>query len=147
MNNTNVYFTDNYEYNCQYCGKDFVPNRRKVQKYCSNSCRSKAYHQRTKIAPLNAPTVAEIQSSPEKKEKVKIEKVSSAGIANAAIGVTAVNLISNIFTKEDDKPATKGDLKRLSAKLGNFHPIANLEPGPDGRKPYFNVETKRVVYL
>lgn len=31
---------------CSYCGTDFVPTRRGVHKYCSNSCRSRACKQR-----------------------------------------------------------------------------------------------------
>ena len=33
-------------YTCNYCQQNFVPKRRRVQKYCSNSCRSSAYQLR-----------------------------------------------------------------------------------------------------
>lgn len=31
---------------CSYCGTDFIPTRRGVHKYCSNSCRSRACKER-----------------------------------------------------------------------------------------------------
>ena len=43
---TNVRITEKYKYKCDYCSKKYKPKRRRAQKYCSNSCRSKAYRKR-----------------------------------------------------------------------------------------------------
>ena len=34
---------ENYLYVCEYCSKQYKPNRRKTQRYCSNSCRTRAF--------------------------------------------------------------------------------------------------------
>ena len=64
---------ENYLYKCQYCGTDYKPNRRKKQKYCSNSCRTLAFNLKKKSQlsfPINI----------NKNNKTSIDKMSVAKI-------------------------------------------------------------------
>ena len=45
---------------CQQCGADYVPTRRGVQKYCGDSCRSKACRERKQYQTQHAPTLQPI---------------------------------------------------------------------------------------
>lgn len=133
---------ESYLYTCQYCSKDYKPNRRKKQKYCSNSCRVRAFKTRN----------TEIRNLPvkedEKSKKLKIEKMSFAGVGNAAVGALAVNLATNLFTNEENKPATKKDLKNLVSSLKQrYYPILNIPIRRDGAKAYYDMETKSFIYL
>lgn len=128
-------------YRCEYCRKEFLPTRRKVQKYCSNSCRSKSHHQKTKINNK----VKEVKK--EKKEaKTSIEKVSLAGVGNAALGNAAVDLLKYAFTKEENKPATKRDIKNLEKKLNRYHRINNMNPNSTGAFAYFDIELGIIIF-
>lgn len=69
-----------------------------------------------------------------------------AGVANAAIGTTAADLVKNLLTPEHNKTATKADLKRLEEMLQRYHKVGNIKSLSDGREPYFDVQLKMVVY-
>lgn len=129
-------------YRCEYCRKEFLPTRRKVQKYCSNSCRSKSHHQKTKLNNK----VNEIEKDKNTTNKTSIEKISLAGVGNAAIGNAAVDLLKYAFTKEENKPATKSDIKNLEKKLNRYHKINNMKPNFIGQLPYFDIELGVIVY-
>ena len=133
---------ENYLYTCQYCGKEYKPNRRKKQKYCSNSCRTRAFVIRNGKG-LSLPT-KEIK----KEQSIKIEKMSIAGVGNAAAGTLAVNALTSFFTSEANKPATKNDINNLLNKLKQrYHPILNIPHRHDGAIPYYDIETKNYVYI
>ena len=133
---------ESYLYTCQYCSKDYKPNRRKKQKYCSNSCRVRAFKIRN-TKDRNLPVKED-----EKSKKLKIEKMSFAGVGNAAVGTLAVNLATNLFTNEENKPATKKDLKNLVSSLKQrYYPILNIPIRRDGAKAYYDMETKSFIYL
>ena len=141
-------------YTCEYCFTDFEPKRRRVQKYCSATCRSKAYHLRksnqnktTDLAPIST-TVQTALPPPPPIPKTKIESISTAGIGNAAAGSLLADSIKSIFTPLDNKPATKADFKLLSDKLTKrYHLVKNIPNRHDGALPYFDMETGNVVYL
>ena len=79
---------------------------------------------------------------------LKIEKMSIAGVGNAAAGTLAVNAITSLLTKEANKPATKGDMKDLLANLKQrYHPVKNLGIRSDGTKPFYDSHTQTIVYL
>ncbi len=78
---------------------------------------------------------------------MQIEKMSLAGIGNSAVAVASVNLLTKALTKEENMPSTKADLKRLENKLKRYHRVNNLEPRMDGTLPYFDMETKTIIYL
>lgn len=133
---------ENYLYVCQYCSKDYKPSRRLKQKYCSNSCRTRAFVIR-KITGLNLPST-ESKNTEEKKS----ETMSWAGVGNAAAGTLAVNALTNIFTKEENKPATKKDIKEVKQLImTQLHPIKNVPPRPDGARPFYDLQTQSLVYL
>ncbi len=133
---------DNYLYRCQYCGKDYKPNRRKKQKYCSNSCRTRAF------VTKNSTGLSIVKKETEKKEPLKIEKMSLAGVGNAAAGTLAVNALTSLFTSEENKPATKKDIQNLIGSLKQrYYPVMNIPITQDGSKAYYDMETKNIVYL
>jgi hypothetical protein len=137
---------ESYLYTCQYCAKEYKPNRRMKQKYCSNSCRVRAFKIRN----------AENRNLPVKEngndKKLKIEEMSFAGVGNATVGAVAgtvaVNFMTSLLTSEENKPATKKDLKNLVSSLKQkYYPILNIPTRRDGAKAYYDAESKRLIYL
>lgn len=132
-----------YLYKCHYCGIKYLPKRRNKQKYCCNSCRVNAFNirNRAKSKPI---LNLEIGS---KGKTDKGEKINMAGIGNAAIANVATEFAKNIFTKEENKPATKGDLKvLLNHNRQRYLPVTNAPQRNDGTKAFYDSVTKVVVY-
>lgn len=133
---------ENFLYTCLYCGKDYKPNRRKKQKYCSNSCRVSAFKIKKEIG------LGLLEKETDKKTPVKIEKMSLAGVGNAAAGTLAINALTSMLTKEDNKPATKKDIKDIKNLLvTRYHEIKNMKPAQNGHIPFYDIQTKQIVYL
>lgn len=134
---------ENYHYICHYCGKEYVPTRRKVQKHCSNSCRTRSYQLR------NPKLGSSLPAFQQKKNPTQIDKVSLAGVANAALGTAAVDLAKYMFTSDEHKPATKKDIEMLKKALSKdrYKLMENLIPRPDGYRAYFDSFTNNLVYL
>ncbi|MDA0178414.1 hypothetical protein OOZ35_13010 [Mesoflavibacter profundi] len=129
-------------YTCNYCQQDFVPKRRRVQKYCSNSCRSSAYQLR-KGNISNLPATNSIIPITEQNDKMTL-----AGVGNAAVGSMVAGGLVKLFTNEKNKPATKGDIDLLIQKLGGrYHLVKNLQPNAQGALPYFDFKEGIIVYL
>ncbi|WP_405570221.1 hypothetical protein [Winogradskyella sp. Asnod2-B02-A] len=132
-------------YTCEYCYKEFEPKRRRVQRYCSNTCRSKAYHAR-KTNTLTTSKSEDIAITNNDNSSQK-ETMSLAGIGNATAGTLAADAIKSLLTKESNKPATKGDLTQLLEKLnGRYHLVKNMNPNIKGEYPYFDMVEGNVVY-
>ena len=137
-------------YVCNYCHKDYEPKRRRIQKYCSQSCRSKAYHARTTttktgLAVQTKDTTSQLANI---RNKAKIETMSPAGIGNATVGALAADGIKALMTHNDDKPATKGDIKNLVSEInGRYHFVTNLPHRYDGALPYFDLDANMIVYF
>ena len=138
---------DTYHYTCLYCGKTYKPNRRKKQKYCSNSCRTRAFQLRNPKLGSTVPTVNKTT------EPVKIDKMSSAGVKNVVLGTLIADgievLAKNIFVSDENKPATKKDIEMLKKALSKdrYKLMENLIPRPDGYRAYFDSFTNNLVYL
>jgi Fe-S-cluster-containing dehydrogenase component len=133
---------ENYLYVCQYCSKEYKPSRRQKQKYCSNSCRTRAFTIR-KFKGLNKPTIE--NKTPEENNS---EGMTWGKVGSAAAGTLAVNLATSIFTKEENKPATKKDIKEVKQLLmTQYHPIKNMPDRFDGARPFYDSHTKTLVYL
>ncbi|WP_274475380.1 hypothetical protein [Mangrovimonas aestuarii] len=133
---------DSPTYICEYCHKEFEPKRRRVQKYCSDSCRVKAHHARKNKEDKKKESTPTL--SPQKQ---KVEQVTLAGVGNSAFGTLAADAAKHIFTAEKNRPATKGDLADLkSTILSRYHLVKNFQPR-NGSYPYFDIETNEVVYL
>lgn len=128
-------------YICKYCYVEYIPTRRHVQKFCSNSCRSKSHHikNRKKTIITNSP----IPST----ESKNTDAMSMAGVGNAAAGSLAADALKSLLTKQDNKAATKGDIKILLNRMGRFHKVENLPLGVNSSLPYFDMETKKIVYF
>ena len=131
-----------YLYNCNYCGKDYIPKRRNKQKYCCNSCRVNAYNQRKKIKK-------EIEKlGSDNHESSKGDSINMAGIGNATIGTAAYDLGKRIFTPSEKKPVTQKDLSELIERLEErFHPVHNAPKRNDGTYAFYDKKTKEVKYL
>jgi hypothetical protein len=132
---------DTYTYNCHYCGVQYTPKRRFKQKYCCNSCRVNAFTRR-KRQKQNLPPVQKVNAS------TQIEKMSWPGIGNAAVGTLATNVVTNWLTKEENKPATKGDIQKLLvAKNQRFSLVKNMPIREDGAKPLFDNILHTIIYI
>lgn len=84
----------------------------------------------------------------QKTNSVKIEQISMAGISNAAIGTLAVNVVSNLFTNEGNKHATKNDIFSLTQILKKrYHPIKNIPIRNDGASAFYDLQTQTFIYL
>jgi len=142
----NVIFTlimEKYQYICHYCGKEYVQGRRRVQKYCRTSCRVNAYNER--IKKIEPPS--EKGLSVPQKENQDQPGISLAGIGNAAIANLTTDFAKHVFTKEDNKPATKGDLKALlTQNQERYLPVINAPQKSDGTKAFYDSVSKAIVY-
>jgi hypothetical protein len=135
---------DKYLYICQYCGKEYKPNRRHKQRFCSCSCRVNS-HNKNKKKSLS---ISALETKKDSNNPVKIEKMSWAGVGNNVAGTLAVNALSHFITKEENRPATKKDVKEIiSALKQRYFIIANIQLRLDGSSPYFDMQTNTVVYL
>jgi hypothetical protein len=131
---------DKYTYNCNYCGGNYTPRRRHKQKYCSNSCRVGAF-MRKKALKQNLPEIQKL-AIPHKNDKMSL-----SGIGNAAVGTLATNIVTNIFTREENKPATKGDIQKiLDIGSGRSILIKNMPIRSDGAKAYFDTIHQILIY-
>jgi hypothetical protein len=103
-------------YQCQYCRKEYVPKRRGVQKFCSDSCRVRTHQLKSKKPKGEEITIA----NNIKTEKTKIEKMSFAGVGNAAAAMFGVNIVTDLMTKFENKQATKQDIIQIKLKLSQL---------------------------
>lgn len=148
---------EDHLYTCKYCSGEFLPKRRRVQKYCSDTCRNKDYHLRQqknnvgKLLPIveKNELIETVETEIYGPSKQKVEKMSWSGVGNAAAGTAAVNILKNLVTPEHQKAATKGDLNELKSliKGHRYFPIKNLHPNHLGQKPYFDIQEQVIVYF
>jgi len=131
---------DSYTYTCNYCGGKYTPRRRFIQKYCSNSCRVNAFNLRKKVPQK----LAKVK---EPKDLTAKDKMSWTGVGNAAAGAFAINLATSLLTKEENKPATKGDIQKLlNSGLNKVILIKNVPPRTDGSRAYFDTVHQIIIY-
>ncbi|MBW2937515.1 hypothetical protein KXJ69_05325 [Aureisphaera sp. CAU 1614] len=131
---------------CIQCGADYIPRRRGVQKFCSDTCRSR--HWQLKQGIPKKKKKKPLKKKKHSLQKYQKEKITFAGISNAAIGQTAVDLIKNIATPESKKPATKGDINELKSLIkGNLLPIKNMENNAFGKSPFYDVTNQIVIFI
>ena len=132
---------EKYLYICQYCAMDYVPRRRKQQKFCSNSCRTRAFNSKKEVG-LSIPKIKKSE------DKTSIDKMSLAGVGNAAAGTLAINALTSLLTKEENKPATKKDINDIkNIVLQRYHEVINMPLNQMGYVPFYDIETRRIVYL
>ncbi len=143
-------------YTCQHCFENFIPKRRRVQKFCSTSCRSSSW-QLNRKTDHNKETLFEEEKSEaisnDLPKEMKIEKMSVEGIGNSfvggALGSGLVRFIEIAATKDKNKPLTKGDMLKMLQALNEktYYPIKNLDRSDIGFYPHFNIKNQEVVYL
>ena len=146
-----------FKYICKYCHEQYIPKRRYSQKYCSNSCRSKAYHRRqiekNKIdytAAENNNTSTQPVVTPDEiiqQKKQYVEEMSVAGVKNVVAGTLIADLIKYIAQGNGNQPATKNDIATMMNQFQRYHLITNLPPRTFGKRPYFDFHTNKVIYL
>lgn len=134
---------ENRYYTCQYCKKEFIPKRRRIQKFCSSSCRASSHrlHKSSKVQK-NQQEVLQ-HSNANKKTGLK-EFGISAGAALTG------NYIFDKLTPKENKPATKGDLQRLESVLKEkerYHEVKNLPGRIDGSLPFYDTIEHQIVYF
>lgn len=134
------------EYTCQYCKNKFVPKRRRIQKFCSNSCRV-SFHRFKNVGLSIKSTEVQIKNQKLEKSKIKVEQISTAGVANSVLGLGLVEVAKNILIPEQNKPATKGDIVKLAAILKRYHRIKNMAANQFGQIPHFDIEKGELVYF
>lgn len=142
-------------YTCEFCQTRFIPKRRKVQKFCSPSCRSKNHHHKNKVvkgalAKVNPNQVLqEIEKFNTK--KYSVDKMSISGVGNAAAGALAVEgakTIVNAFKSDNNKPATKGDIEKIIKMMNQrYLPIVNMKPNVWNQKPFYDRKTQTLKYI
>jgi len=114
---------------CQHCSEEFE-RKRKNQKYCGASCRVMACYQRntykyksgsyvtqTKVVQTK-PKRGEINSSDNLMIQAKNKQsLSIEGVGNSALGAGAVRVLEAVFTKEENKPLTKGEANKMFSTI------------------------------
>ncbi|WP_419212597.1 hypothetical protein ACNR9Q_00365 [Maribacter sp. X9] len=134
---------------CLYCGGDYLPKRRGAQKFCSNSCRSLNWKNKqpkeevkpTAVIPKNVKPLA--QNKPDQRDRISV-----AGVGNAAIGAGLFEFGKEILTPQQNKAATKKDIQDLKVFFrSRYLLVHNLRKDPNGRTPYYDVRTGNLVYL
>ena len=133
---------------CKYCGGDYVPKRRGAQKFCSNSCRSLNWKNNQQIKELKVPAVNSIDEKPVLVQNPSLhEKMSLAGIGNAAAGAAVAEIAKNIITPNANKPATKKDIEDLKAFLkSRYFLVKNMRRDIHGRQSYFDIVSGNIIY-
>lgn len=133
---------------CKYCGADYVPKRRGAQKFCSNSCRSLNWKNNQTIKEFKVPVVNSIDEKPVLAQNPSLhEKMSLAGIGNAAAGAAVAEIAKNIITPNANKPATKKDIEDLKAFLkSRYFIVKNMRRDIHGRQSYFDIVTGNIIY-
>ncbi|SFZ91333.1 hypothetical protein SAMN05428642_1025 [Flaviramulus basaltis] len=136
---------------CNHCSSEYTPRRRGVQKFCSNSCRSRSWLLKQNKTKPNKITLEQhkiqvptVQSVPKKEEKMSL-----GGVGNAAAGSALAQLGIRLITPTQNKPATKKDIQELKSILtgARYLPINNFQNDALGRKPFYDVDTGFVVFL
>ena len=129
-------------YVCLYCKKEYLPKRRRVQKFCSESCRSNSHQLKKKLNQQLVPTKTKTDQ-----ESIKVDKMSLAGVGNSVAGTLAVEGLKSLFTSEGNKPATKSDIKNLERRFNRYLEIKNIHRNIQNQIPYYDSVQKVVVYI
>jgi hypothetical protein len=140
-------------YTCQFCQKEFEPTRRKVQKFCSHTCRSKNhYHQKNKGKDNKSPN-EKLQEAFESdhNKKTAVDELSLPGVGNSFFGSLAVEVVTgvakNAWKREADYSATKGDINEIKDLLRKrYFPVVNITSDALQRKAYYDMFSGKIVF-
>lgn len=132
-------------YKCNYCGEEYKPKKRGTQKFCKTSCRVNSHQRKKKIKKISLPKLPNTENTTGNSYE---EKVNAAGIINSALGTGLANGVQAVFTKSENKPATKKDIENLISKIQErYQPVRNMRPKSDGTLPFYDMVQKTVLYL
>ncbi|WP_435133097.1 hypothetical protein [Formosa sp. A9] len=138
---------------CLNCGEEYIPKRRGVQKYCSNSCRSSSWQlkqnkpqKETSLKPVNEPAVVEEET---KETSSKKQGMTWAGVGENFAGNVSYDMMKSMFTSEENKPASRKDIGELKNLIlgGRYLPVNNVPKDKNGRLAFYDVNTGNVVFL
>ncbi|MEO2126848.1 MAG: hypothetical protein ABGW91_01695 [Christiangramia sp.] len=136
---------NNYLYICNYCGEEYKPKKRGTQKFCKTSCRVNSHKLKIKLKNIPPPKLANLENNNGNSYE---ETVNVAGITNSVIGAGIVEVSKAVFTRSENKPATKKDIQNLLSQVQErYKPIMNMRPNPEGKKPFYDINLKAVVFL
>ena len=132
-------------YKCNYCGEEYKPKKRGTQKFCRTSCRVNSHQRKKKIKKISLAKLPNTENSTSNSYE---EKVNAASIINSALGTGLANGVQAVFTKSENKPATKKDIQDLMFQVKErFMPITNMPQQADGKRPFYDTVQKAVLYL
>ena len=134
---------------CDYCGDNYIPKRRGVQRFCSNSCRSSDWKtkQKKNLPKVVNPPKSEVDNLSTQQEKTKREGMSWAGFGNAFSALAAFEILKNSLASSEKKMATKQDIQELKKLIETrYYEVHNIPTDRYGNKPYFDMATGSIVY-
>lgn len=139
-------------YTCKYCKIEFKPTRRRVQKYCSATCRSKQWHfANNKNSTPIASSSKELKAKNKKKKKKEAVKqkqpTTFEDILTSTLGAFVGNKIDRATIKEENKPFTKGDMMNILSNIQRFQKVNNSPPNEYGQQPFIDITTGNIVYI
>ena len=73
--------------------------------------------------------------------------MSFAGVGNSVAGTLAAETLKSLFTSEENKPATKSDIKNLERRFNRYQEIKNIPRNIQNQKPYYDSVQKVLVYI
>ena len=138
--------------NCLHCNKEYIPNRVGHQKFCSDSCRSRRWYLKNNALHSTIQSPEKLAKKKEtKKEKENTQKpglINLPDIINTGLGVGLYEGLKRLLTSIENKAATKKDIQELKSFIrGRYLPVNNGNKDAYGKTPYYDVETKTVVYF
>ena len=132
---------ENFLYTCKYCGKEYKPNRRHKQRFCSNSCRTNSHIRNKKLK------LAVKDNKVETNKINQSETMSWSGVGNAIAGAFIANKVDKIITRPENKAVTRKEINELITALkGRYFPIKNAPLRADGAQPFYDILTQTCVY-
>lgn len=72
--------------------------------------------------------------------------MSLAEVGNSVAGNFAVEGMKSLFTKEENKPATKLDIQKLEKRFTRYQEIKNMNLNNLNQKPFFDTVLGIIVY-
>ncbi|APQ16726.1 hypothetical protein A9200_18065 [Maribacter hydrothermalis] len=100
------------------------------------------------IKGLKVPALNSIDEKPVLAENPSLqEKMSLAGIGNAAAGAAIAEIAKNIITPNANKPATKKDIDDLKAFFkARYYIVKNMNRDIHGRSAYYDILSGNIIY-
>jgi hypothetical protein len=138
---------ETYTYLCHYCQKEYIPKKRKVQKFCSAGCRVRAHQVKNKDREFNKELEndntgqnadADNQEKSNTNEPVKVKNtVNLPDVTNSFLGTFAAIKVQQLLTKDSKKSITKADMETYK-NLENGNRYRKVQNWPTNEHVYFD---------